>query len=164
MNVRAQDEKNAVIRERMLELHDVRIGEVPQDSPWLSTARVNYTQGGHHKQWDVIKAHDSVSIVVFNTTRKKLVFVKQFRPAVYYWSLPEKQDKVDVERYPAALGLSLELCAGIVDKDLPLVEIAKEELKEECGYEAPVSAFTEVITYRYWFSTILILLSRYLYP
>ncbi|XP_014479709.1 PREDICTED: uridine diphosphate glucose pyrophosphatase-like [Dinoponera quadriceps] len=148
MNVKAQDEKNTVVREKLLDLHDVHIGEVPRDSPWLNTVRVHYTQVGRRKQWDVIKVHDSVSIIVFNITRKKLVFVKQFRPAVYYWSLPEKQDNVDVDRYPATLGLSLELCAGIVDKEKPLVEIAKDELKEECGYEAPVSAFSQVITYR----------------
>ncbi|EFN84750.1 uridine diphosphate glucose pyrophosphatase [Harpegnathos saltator] len=148
MNIRAQDERNAVIRERILDLHDVCMGQIPQDSPWIRTVRVHYTQSGQRKQWDVIRAHDSVTMVIFNTTRKKLVFVRQFRPAVYCWSLPEKQNEIDVERYPAALGLSLELCAGIIDKDKPLVEIAKEELEEECGYEAPISAFTQIITYR----------------
>lgn len=149
MNVKAQNERNEIVRERILDLHDVQVGEVPQNSPWTRTVRVHYTQSGWRKQWDVVKVHDSVSIIVFNTTRKKLVLVKQFRPAVYYWSLPDKQDRVDVERYPATLGLSLELCAGIVDKDKPLVEIAQEELREECGYEAPTSAFTQIITYRY---------------
>lgn len=149
MNVKEQVERNAIVREKILDLHDVCVGMVPQDSPWLNTVRINYTQNGRRKQWDVIKSHDSVSLVVYNTTRKKLVFVKQFRPAVYYWSIPNKQDKVDVDRYPAALGLSLELCAGIVDKNKPLVQIAQDELKEECGYEAPLSAFTHVLTYRY---------------
>jgi len=147
MNVIAQDEKHQIIRKRMLDLQDVCVGKVPQDSPWMRTVRLNYLQDGRHKEWDVIKIHDSVSIVIFNTSRKKLVFVRQFRPAVYYAFLPQKQDTIDVERYPAALGLSLELCAGIVDKDKPLVEIAKDELKEECGYEAPASAFEQVITY-----------------
>lgn len=148
MSAASRDSKGASVRERMLDLRDVRVKEVPRDSPWTRIARVSFSQNGRRKNWDVIKTHDSVSIVVFNTTRRKLVFVKQFRPAVYYWSLPEERGEVDLERYPATLGLSLELCAGIVDKDKTLVEIAREELMEECGYEAPISAFTEVLTYR----------------
>ncbi|XP_012543195.1 uridine diphosphate glucose pyrophosphatase NUDT14-like [Monomorium pharaonis] len=143
----AQNDKNQIVRKKMLDLHNVRVGKVPQDSQWLRSIRLHFTQDGRSKTWDVIRIHDSVSIIVFNTTRRKLVFVRQFRPAVYYASLPEKQDVVDVERYPATLGLSLELCAGIVDKDKPLVEIAREELKEECGYEAPTSAFEQITTY-----------------
>lgn len=135
------------MRKKMLDLRDVRVGKVPQDSPWLRSVRLHFTQGDLSKNWDVIKIHDSVSIIVFNTSRRKLVFVRQFRPAVYYASLPEKQDVIDVERYPATLGLALELCAGIVDKDKPLIEIAREELKEECGYEAPTSAFKQITTY-----------------
>jgi len=131
----------------MLDLHDIRVGKVPQDSPWLKSVRLHYTQDDQSKNWDVIKIHDSVSIVIFNTSRRKLVFVRQFRPAVYYASLPEKQDVIDVKRYPAKLGLTLELCAGIVDKDKHLVEIAKDELKEECGYELPTSAFKQITTY-----------------
>jgi nudix-type nucleoside diphosphatase (YffH/AdpP family) len=40
------------------------------------------------------------------------------------------------------------LCAGIVDKDLPLVEIAREELIEECGYNVPADRIEEVIRFR----------------
>lgn len=131
----------------MLDLHDVRVGKVPQDSPWLRSVRLHYTHDGQSKNWDVIRIHDSVCIIVFNTSRKKLVFVRQFRPAVYYASLPENQEAIDIERHPATLGITLELCAGIVDKDKSLVEIAKEELKEECGYEAPTSSFKQIVTY-----------------
>lgn len=144
----AQEERNRVLRRRMLDLHDVHVGKVPQDSPWLRNVRLRYVQDGRRKEWDIIRIHDSVSIVVFNTSREKLVFVRQFRPAIYYAFLPEnEQATVDLERYPATLGLSLELCAGIVDKEKPLVEIAREELREECGYEAPVSAFKQISTY-----------------
>lgn len=135
------------MRKKMLDLHDVRVGKVPQDSPWLKSARLHYTQDGQSKNWDVIRIHDSVSLIVFNTSRRKLVFVRQFRAAVYYASLLEKENTIDVKRYPAILGLTLELCAGIVDKDKSLVEIARDELKEECGYEAPASAFKQITTY-----------------
>lgn len=147
MNVTAQDERNQTVRRRMLDLHDVRVGKVPQDSPWLRNVRLQFTQDGQRKEWDVIRIHDSVCVIIFNASRKKLVFVRQFRPAVYYAFLPEKQDVIDVERFPAKLGMTLELCAGIVDKEKPLVEIARDELREECGYEAPTSAFKEITTY-----------------
>ncbi|KAM0729895.1 Uridine diphosphate glucose pyrophosphatase NUDT14 [Formica fusca] len=147
MNVTTQDEKNQTVRRRMLDLHDVHVGKVPHDSPWLKNVRLQYSQDGQRKEWDVIRIHDSVCIIIFNVSRKRLVFVRQFRPAVYYAFLPEKQDVIDVKRYPATLGVTLELCAGIVDKDKPLVEIAREELREECGYEAPTSAFKQISTY-----------------
>ena len=38
---------------------------------------------------------------------------------------------------PASCGFTYELCAGIVDKHQPMVEIAKEEVLEECGYNVP---------------------------
>lgn len=143
-----QDERNKIVRKRMLDLRDIHVGEVPRDSPWLRSVRVHYTQDGRRKVWDVIRIHDSVSMIVFNTSRRKLVFVKQFRPAVYYTFLPEStHNAIELDRYPATLGLALELCAGIIDKDKPLVEIARDELREECGYEAPVSAFKQISTY-----------------
>jgi UDP-sugar diphosphatase len=36
--------------------------------------------------------------------------------------------------------MTIELCAGIVDKDLPLAEIVKEEIEEECGYAVPLES------------------------
>jgi 8-oxo-dGTP pyrophosphatase MutT (NUDIX family) len=57
--------------------------------------------------------------------------------------------KIDTSKYPPETGITLELCAGIVDKDLPLEEIAKIEVLEECGYDVPVSNFERIISYRY---------------
>ena len=41
---------------------------------------------------------------------------------------------------PFEKGVSFELCAGIVDKNYPLVEIAQAELMEETGYKVPIDA------------------------
>lgn len=63
-----------------------------------------------------MKVHDSVSIVLFNKTRGKLIFVKQFRPAVYLASSfddPESQKRKNT----TVSGYTLELCAGIIDKE-----------------------------------------------
>ncbi|XP_043272725.1 uridine diphosphate glucose pyrophosphatase NUDT14-like [Venturia canescens] len=148
MGEKAQQERNEIVRKKMLDLRDFSIGPMPQNSPWLRPVRISFQQDGVQKAWDLMRAHESVSILIFNTTRKKLVFVRQFRPAAYYACIPETKGPVDTEKYPPVMGLTLELCAGIVDKDKSLVEIARDELREECGYEAPASAFSKIVTYR----------------
>lgn len=56
---------------------------------------------------------------------------------------------MDTTKYPGIKGLTLELCAGIVDKTKDLAEIAKEEVLEECGYEVPIENFERILTFRY---------------
>lgn len=57
--------------------------------------------------------------------------------AVYINSIPaeDRSNPIDTTKYPAKLGFTLELCAGIVDKKKSLTEIAAEEILEECGYK-----------------------------
>lgn len=143
-----EKDRSKVLREKMQDLQDVEIGPLPPNSPWVRPVRMKFRQAGRTKSWDLLRIHDSVAMIVFNTTRKKLIFVSQFRPAVFYASLPEKQGKVDLEKYPPSLGVTIELCAGIVDKDLPIPDIAREELLEECGYDAPVTSFNKISTCR----------------
>ena len=50
--------------------------------------------------------------------------------------------------FPGKLGVTYELCAGIVDKDVSSAEIAKMEVLEECGYDVPVESLEVVSTYR----------------
>ncbi|XP_068683565.1 uridine diphosphate glucose pyrophosphatase NUDT14-like isoform X3 [Montipora foliosa] len=53
------------------------------DSRFIKTSRVVFKQNGRERKWDYVKVHDSVSALLFNTTRQAFVLVKQFRPAVY---------------------------------------------------------------------------------
>ncbi|XP_064420847.1 uridine diphosphate glucose pyrophosphatase NUDT14 isoform X2 [Latimeria chalumnae] len=109
-----------------------------------------------------MRTHDSVSVLIFNTTRQSFVMVKQFRPAVYMCEM-EKHNSRDqdndkdgkpsicnpVDLPPASVGITYELCAGIVDKpDLSLEEIAKQEILEECGYDVPVANLKKITSYR----------------
>lgn len=64
----------------MDDVTNIRIGQLPDDSPYVKPFRFYYTQGGKEKNWDLLKVHDSVSIIVFNEDQQKLVLVKQFRP------------------------------------------------------------------------------------
>ncbi|KAG8199090.1 hypothetical protein JTE90_016227 [Oedothorax gibbosus] len=123
-----------------------------EESLYLRPARMVFEQDGREKTWDLLKVHDSVGAVIFNISRQVLVFVRQFRPAVYYSMVPfedvEYGKDIDTRKYPTSLGFTIELCAGIVDKDQSLAEIMKDEILEECGYSVPLEAIQKITSYR----------------
>lgn len=57
--------------------------------------------------------------------------------------------KIDSSKFSGKLGVTTELCAGIVDKNLSLQEIVQEEILEECGYKIPLDNIERVVSYRY---------------
>jgi UDP-sugar diphosphatase len=70
--------------------------------------------------------------------------------AVYINSIPQEDrtNPIDTKKYPAKLGFTLELCAGIVDKKKTLTEIAAEEVLEECGYEIDPDKLEYIIQFQ----------------
>lgn len=134
---------------KMDQIQDVVIKPL-EKSIYLTPHTMHFTQNGQKRTWDLLGVHDSVAILIYNTTRNVLVFVKQFRPAVYFGSIPEedRHTTIDVKKYSPSLGITIELCAGIVDKKLSLVEIAKEEVLEECGYDVPLENLQKIGSYR----------------
>ena len=120
-----------------------------EQSVYVKPHTMFYTQNGMEKSWDLLTIHDSVSVIIYNITRNVLVLVKQFRPAVYLGNIPEsdRNEAIDTNKYPAELGVTLEMCAGIVDKELPLEEVAAEEVLEECGYSVEASNLERVASY-----------------
>ena len=141
-------------------------------------------QNGVKKLWDFGISRKSVCIIIFNITRKKVIMVKQLRPAVLFAELREKytecldkdHEKVNsfmkgmhIDKYAStndidicilnfifkgldekigAMGITLELCAGIVDKDKSIAEIAREEVEEECGYKVKIDEMKFVQNFR----------------
>jgi UDP-sugar diphosphatase len=99
---------------------------------FIQTALARYEQNGIEKTWEIVQAHDSVAILIYHTQKDAFILVKQFRPAVY---LNDNQ------------GETVELCAGIVDKKLSLVQIAVEEIEEECGYSVPLESVERVTAF-----------------
>ncbi|XP_077566908.1 uridine diphosphate glucose pyrophosphatase NUDT14 [Stigmatopora nigra] len=70
----------------MEEINNIEV--VPcTESDYLKPFRVHYNQNGTKKSWDFMRTHDSVSVLIFNTTSHCFVLVKQFRPAVYMCEL-----------------------------------------------------------------------------
>ena len=102
------------------------------ESKFISTALAAYEQNGMQKTWEIVQAHDSVAILIYHKEYKSFILVKQFRPAVYL----NNSD-----------GLTVELCAGIVDKEHSLVQIAKEEIEEECGYDVPLEEIEKITSF-----------------
>jgi len=101
------------------------------DNPkFIKPIKLNYTQKGKKKEWEAVISHDSVSILLWHEEKKAFVLVKQFRPPVL------NANKKD--------GMMYELCAGIVDKDMPNIQIAKEEVLEECGYDIPLENIKKI--------------------
>ena len=79
-----------------------------------------YRQDGEAKSWEVLKAGDSVAILIWHRGHERFELVRQFRPAVYLHNHE---------------GMTVELCAGLLDKaGRSPEEVAAEEVEEECGF------------------------------
>jgi len=103
-----------------------------EGSNFVKTKRMHYKQKGIDKVWDMVHVHDSVSVLIYHKNRHAFVLVKQFRPPVY---LNNKD------------GFTYELCAGIVDKQSSLEQIAKEEVDEECGYDVALENLERITSF-----------------
>ena len=100
---------------------------------FIKPIQINYTLKGSKKVWEAVISHDSVSILLYHTQKKAFVIVKQLRAPVLN---ANKRD-----------GMMHELCAGIVDKDTTKIQIAKEEILEECGYDIPTSSLKKITSF-----------------
>ena len=100
---------------------------------------------------DVIKAHDSIAIVLYHRDKHSFLLVRQFRPALYASLLRTagctNTADTDAKPPPLSQAFTYELCAGLVDKEKSLEEIAHEEVMEECGYDVPVAAVHKMTSY-----------------
>jgi UDP-sugar diphosphatase len=155
----------------MDEISDIEIGPLTE-SKYIQCYRVHFKQNGMARAWDCMRQHDSVAVMLYNVTKQSLIVVTQFRPAVYMssnrevWkdspvfkdgSLNMKSDTATpggpAEPSPAPSygpgmgGITYELCAGIVDKNVPLEQIAKEEVLEETGYDVPLESLQRITTF-----------------
>ncbi|WP_321779220.1 NUDIX hydrolase [Sulfurimonas sp.] len=104
-----------------------------QNPKFVIPVKINYTQNGKKKEWESVKTIDCVSILIYHKTKKAFVLVKQLRIPVLHAN--EKD------------GMMYELCAGLIDKDTSIVQIAKEEILEECGYDIPVQNLQKITSF-----------------
>ena len=117
---------------KSLKIEDFTITNLT-DAKFVKPIRINYRQNSRNKSWEAVLTHDSVSILLYHTTKKAFLLVKQFRAPVY----------MNDKNYP----FTYELCAGLIDKDTSLVQIAKEEIDEECGYNVDVMNIEKITSF-----------------
>jgi len=103
-----------------------------KEPKFIKASFATYEQNGIAKDWEVVEANDSVAILIYHKEHDSFVLVRQFRPAVYLNN---------------GNGMTVELCAGLVDKKLTLVQIAKEEILEECGYDVDVKSIEKIVSF-----------------
>ncbi len=96
---------------------------------FLELKEVFYKYKNKHKRWEVCSSMNSVSILIYDVDLDAIILVKQFRLPVYL----KNRD-----------GFTYELCAGLCDKDKCNIEIAKEEVLEECGYDVEASRLKKI--------------------
>lgn len=90
-----------------------------QDSKYLYLKKITYLESNIEKTWDIVNAHDSVAILLYDKEMEGFIFIRQLRINVF--NMHKKS-------------IMYELCAGLIDKDLSEQEIAIQEVEEECGY------------------------------
>ncbi|QKF73161.1 Nudix-type nucleoside diphosphatase, YffH/AdpP family [Aliarcobacter faecis] len=104
-----------------------------KETNYIKPIKVKFTQNGVRKTWEAVRSHDSVSILLYHTQKKAFLLVKQFRIPVY---LNDENIK-----------FTFELCAGLVDKDKTIEEIAIEEIDEECGYKVDLQDLKKITSF-----------------
>lgn len=100
---------------------------------FIRPIQLNYTLNSKKKVWEAVIAYDSVAILLYNEEKRSFILVKQFRAPVL------NANKKD--------GMMYELCAGLVDKKASNIQIAKEEILEECGYDVPLKNLQKISTF-----------------
>lgn len=99
---------------------------------------------GQDRRWDAVEAHASVAGVLYHTSRRAALLVRQFRPAVF--AAARREAALAGTPAPClAAGFTYELCAGIADKHgLGVQEVMVEEMAEEAGFAVAPSDLIRV--------------------
>jgi len=105
-----------------------------KDGKFIKPAYATFKLNGQKRDWEIVNAKDSVAILIYNKDSNSFVCVKQFRPAVYAHNKDTK-------------GITIELCAGLVDKELSLEQIASEEILEETGFRVEASSLKKITSF-----------------
>ena len=100
---------------------------------FVKPIKINFTQNGTKREWEAVETIDCVSILIYHKQKKAFVLVKQLRIPVLH---ANKKN-----------GMMYELCAGLIDKQATDIQIAKEEILEECGYDIAVQNLQKITSF-----------------
>lgn len=132
----------------MNKLKDVYVKPM-RNSKFIEPLSMKFKQDGKEKRRDIMVNPDRVNILLYNISRKVLIFIKQFRPVIYINNIPEEDlnKPIDVEKHPIDDGITIEVCGGIVTNGLSLEEIAVKNVLKKCSYKIAKSQLQTVIKY-----------------
>ena len=141
-NVKFDDTLTSSPYLKPVRLHFERVSFSLLSSAMFKLTKVSLFQRGKQLFWDLALERDTVGCVLFHLDKNALMFVQQFRPPVFVRKVrtsPENLGKsvheINWNDYPVSMGETIELCAGMMDKPkLTALQIMKEEIMEECGY------------------------------
>ena len=117
-------------------LKKVKINSISDNTEpkYVVPKAVKYQRDGDkEKIWEIVETHNSVHILVDNTESRCIEIVEQVRIPVLIKGTSD--------------GICSEICAGIIDKDCSIEQIAIEELIEEMGYEVSIDDITHIRKY-----------------
>lgn len=103
------------------------------NAKFIKTCAISARRDDFEFRWEMVKAHDSVHVLVDNVDTEELLLVKQVRIPV-------------LVNDSSLNGEVVEACAGIIDRDVEPIEIAVSEVLEELGYLTDKSNFKLVTT------------------
>ncbi len=104
-----------------------------ENNKYIKPLRLSYNLNGKNRTWEAVKCFDSVAVLLYHEEKEALLLVKQFRAPVFF----NNND----------ISYTYELCAGIVDKDVSLEQIVKEEIDEECGYNVDIKDIKKITSF-----------------
>lgn len=104
-----------------------------KETNYIKPVKVKFSLNGVKKTWEAVRSHDSVAILLYHKQTDSFLLVKQFRVPVYL-----NDDNIK---------FTYELCAGLVDKDKSIEQIAIEEIDEECGYKIELKDLRKITSF-----------------
>lgn len=105
--------------------------ELLTEPRWCKVHALPFTQNGQARSWEIVESHDAVAVLVHVEDTHEVVLVRQFRPAVWWATARQEEAPLDT---PHIHGYTIELPAGLMDKDGGAAYTAAAEVWEETGY------------------------------
>ena len=102
---------------------------------YVKPYQISFDLCGKPVRWECVKAHDSVSALLYHEDKDAFLLVKQFRPAVWFNIQSAKTGPLNLTQ-EGEEGYTYELCAGLMDKGKSEEQTVIEEIAEETGFAA----------------------------
>ena len=140
-------------------ISDVDIGAIPNGkSVFVTPKRMKFKQNGRDRKWDLVESMGAVAALCYHSEKKSFLFVKQFRPPVYYQRMKDgtindnnnnNDNDNNNDNKGHQVGCTVECIAGLLDKpNKSPLETVQEELIEEVGYKVPSENIEFIANYR----------------